>query len=248
MAFQTLEYVGSNSGSVSNSGSPAAISVSLTALTGGSGAAALEGDIVIAIVGDCSSTNVNTGVATAGYTELCNLYVSDSFDSNLIVEWKIMGATPDTTVLTDVGGTTDFASTCVVHVWRNVDQTTPIDATTTTATGGNTGDVNPPSITPVTTNAVVIACGTSGNSGGASITYSSIPGLSNTAQLQGEGPTIRDCLVGVGSVAWTSGAVDPSAWTITSDSTSWSYAAASIALRPAKIPNAVKSINGVSNV
>jgi hypothetical protein len=66
--------------------------------------------------------------------------------------YKFMTSTPDTTLtLTNLSG----QDHTVVTVWRNVDTTTPIDVTDTRAEA-TTGNPNPPAITTVTNNAMII--------------------------------------------------------------------------------------------
>ena len=66
--------------------------------------------------------------------------------------YKFMTSTPDTTLtLTNLSG----QDHTVVTVWRNVDTTTPMDVTDTRAEA-TTGNPNPPSITTVTNNAMII--------------------------------------------------------------------------------------------
>ena len=92
----TIEFVGRATASVTSS----AYNLSLTALTGGIASAPAEGDIVIVINTIVNTTNGNPGVGTAGYTEVADLYRSDSNDTNLSTNYKIMGASPDTVIYT----------------------------------------------------------------------------------------------------------------------------------------------------
>lgn len=223
-----LQYVGGASGT----GTGATYSVSLTSLTGGIGSSAAAGDIVIVVTGWASTTDDNPGVTTAGYTELADLYSNDTNDANLSVSYKLMGGTPDTSVTVSGPNSATNGGATVVHVWRGVHQTTPIDVTTTTASAQiNGANANAPAITPVTAGAVVIACG-----GGTGPTTQAAPsatpsGLFNQVAVNGDGST-RDFYAVVASAAWTSGALDPATWTAGTSSTSESWAAATVALRP----------------
>ena len=106
-------------GVASSTGASANFALSLTALQGGIGSAPIEGDLVIVTTGFGGTANLDPGVTTAGYTEEADLYGNDQTDdANLSVDWKIMGAVPDTTV-TCLGSTVSTnGAGCVVHVWR----------------------------------------------------------------------------------------------------------------------------------
>ena len=166
------------------------------------------------------------------YTELANLFSNDSEDTVLQVGYKVLSSLAAGDIEITIQGGTDStraAWAAAVHVWRGADTSTPIDVTTQTATFTNTGIPNPPAITPVTDNAVVIAVGAAGHNGGTDTFTSS--DLSNFLTVAGN--DTDDVSIGMGSFAWTSGAVDPAAfgWT-QSDSGSFSAAAVTLAIRP----------------
>jgi hypothetical protein len=224
-----LQYVGGAEGA----GTSAAFNVSLTALTGGAASAAAAGDLVIVSDGFVSIADGNPGVGTAGYTEIADLYKSDSNDANLSVNWKIMGGTPDTTVSCNGSGVSTNVSVCAVQVWRNVNQTTPLDVTSTTATAANTGVPNGPAITPVTSGAQVVTVG--GGTSDSAITDVTAPtgygNLVSANPASDPGLTFR---IGVASKAWSgSGAEDPAAWGGFDTSNVNSWAAVTLAIRPA---------------
>jgi len=211
----------------------ATLSASLTGLTGGSGSTAATGDIVIVIAQHNNNTNTPSPpvVSSSGYTNIASLFADDSNDSNTIVEWKIMGATPDTTVALTNMGLGGRGMSMAVHVWRGVDTTTPIDVTTTTATGTNTGQPNCPTITPTTSGAYVIACGgqSTGNNlhqmNAAPTGYSNFFGTTNSSAAFRANAALA-------SFAWSSGAEDPSTFGVAGDTTSSSWCAATVVLRP----------------
>lgn len=148
-----LQFVGGRAASGSSTQTP---SFSLTTLSGGLASSPSVGDIVIACITIANDTNRNLQCTTAGYTEVADLYGSstNTLDSQLGVYYKVLTAA-DTSVAFDLGIST--TSRCAIHVWRGVN-TTPLDATTTTAVNGN-GVADPPSITTTTANSVVIAIG-----------------------------------------------------------------------------------------
>jgi hypothetical protein len=196
-------------------------------LTGGISSTLAAGDVVVlAICLGSVSTALMT--APAGYTQLARFTASDNNDSILYVGYKIMGSTPDTTF--PIPSALDAANSqaATVFVWRGVDVVTPIDVTTTTATGTNARTPNPPAITPTTANSVVMAIGAAAHTGG-TLTFTS-SGLSGFRTI-GSNDTY-DCTIGTGYIDWTSGVVDPASFSIAT-TTSDSWTAVTLALRAA---------------
>lgn len=207
--------------------------ISLTDLTGGTGSSPSENDIVIvfyAIAYD--GTPPVLSVLTSGYTTIANIHANDTWDAGLLAAYKVMGSTPDTSVdVTFTGGTpSEDARTAVVFVFRNVSMTTPIDVTTQTATGINSTQPNPPSITPVTSGAVIVACGAGCHQDEDNKAYSSSD-LSPFLTIGTSG--YNTSTIGAGLKEWTSGAFNPAQFTYSgTTSTSSSWAAVTIAIRP----------------
>jgi hypothetical protein len=201
------------------------ITVSLASIAG-----IQQNDLVIVALSIGAVTDKSYRIS--GYTQIADLYSNDTFDANLQVGYKFMGATPDTSV-TITGGTgptvvTD-AYAIAIHVWRGIDTTTPLDVTTTTTTAIDTGIPNPPAITPTTANSVVLVAAGTGHNGGTD-TYTATE-LSNFLTVGGNDD--NDATVGMGSFAWVSGTFDPVAWTWSQTSnTSFATASCSVALRP----------------
>ncbi|MBI2030764.1 hypothetical protein HYT05_04020 [Candidatus Kaiserbacteria bacterium] len=222
----TLTYVGG----AEASGNSAAYNVSLTGLTGGIASAAAEGDLVIVSTGFVSTSNGNPGVGTAGYTELNDLYANDTRDANFSVNWKLMGVSPDTTVSCNGSGSASNGAVCVVHVWRGADQTTPFDVASTSATATNSAVPNSPSITPTTSGAIVISTGL-GTGSAVDNSVTAPTGYSNKVDISVDPSSAAT--VGISSKSWSSGAEDPAAWTTWTTSTSDSWAAMTLAIRPA---------------
>lgn len=197
-------------------------------LTGGLASSASEGDLVLVWFGTGSTLDRN--LVVSGYTEITELYSDDTYDANLVVAYKFMEVTPDNTfVLT--GGTlsTADAGAVVVQVFRGVDSIVPLDVVTTTATGASSVLANPPSITPSSAGAWVVAGGAGAHNAGTK-TYSS----SNLTNFRSVGADdTNDVTVGAGYHQWISGAFDPAAFTFSaSNSESYSWAAATLALHP----------------
>ncbi len=188
-------------------------------------------DAVLTYVGGVEISGSSNG--GGGWVELTDQIGADTRDANMSVSYKIMGATPDSSIPVNSAITTAFGSTSVVHIWRNVDQNNPIDVTTTTATAANSAVFDSPAITPVTAGAQVLSIGLStaaANAGDTDITAPS--GYGNQVDNNGNGST-ASVQAGIASKAWSgSGAENPAAWTNITTTTSDSWVAATVALRP----------------
>lgn len=245
-----LEYVGGKTAAVT--GSTATVTnVSLTDLSGGLASAPAAGDIVIVGYTVAATADRVIGVTTSGYTEVAELYANDTIDANLSVSWKIMGATPDTSVsVSATGGSTDGA-VVAIRVWRGADSTTPMDVTPTTATHLNTWTPDPPAITPVTSGAVIEVIG----AGAAGIDVSQMGAMSSsqlsnflTASPAPGGSAARSSGIGVGNFAWSSGSFNPNAFSVSgTSSTTYSAASVTLALRPAASGGGGLTATGVSS-
>jgi hypothetical protein len=202
----------------------------LTSLSGGLSTAPVTGDIVIACIAFNFPQDRNIQCTTSGYTEIADLYADSSNDSQLGVYFKVL-TSDETSVAFDIG-TTFAASSFAVHVWRGVDSTTPLDATTTTATGTSSGRPDAPAITTVTSNAVVIAVGANaGSTFSQALSSLTVPsGMENFYQST----VSSNRGIGIASTYRpTAGAYDPPAFGGGSSSSSNSFCAATLALRPA---------------
>ena len=205
-------------------------------LTGGSDVTPSSGDLVLISysIGTPSDLDFSARVSTSGYTLITELFSSDSDAINMAVYKKIMGATPDSSVA--VVGTESSTVGCAVNirVFRGVSSTNPLDITTATATGIDTGDVNPPAVTPITANNVIVVFGATGI-GGTPRTYttSSTAYLSNFTQRTASGSSFS-CITGSGYLTGQPSGIsyDPSIWAASLANTAYSWAAATIVLRP----------------
>ena len=237
----SLEYVGGTS----CTGTSATYSCSLTSLTGGSGSSPQEGDLVIVVTGWASTADGDPGVNTTGYTEVADLYGNDTRDANLSVNWKIMGSTPDTSVTVRGFNNAANGGATVIHVWRNANSTTPMDVTPTTATGKNGAYPDSPSITASTSGAYVLTVGL-GTGDTTPQTFTAPTGYGNAISVAGAGSTMSAIAV-IASKAWTSGAEDPGAWGGGESTTSDSWAAASLAIKPKILPADLSWVTGDVN-
>lgn len=233
-ASTSIQYVGGYVQAFA--GTAGNITITLTSLTGGLASSPAAGDLVIVYFGAGSLSDIN--LIVSGYTEIVELYSNDTYDTNLVVARKFMGATPDTSFTltipsgnTSPTGTLDNAGAVAVQVWRGVDSVTPLDVTQTTDAGTDTVLCDPPAITPTTSGAIIVSGGAGGHSRGPLATYSS---SDLTAFLSAAGNDGNDVTIGLGYRVWTSGSFNPAAFTFSAiDSASFSWAAVTLALRPA---------------
>jgi hypothetical protein len=224
-----ISYVGGRTDAFQ--GTSSARAISLTTLTGGSDSAPQAGDLVVLFYG--TGSNVTTGrtlsVSTADYQALTQQLGSDTYDTHFNVFYKRMGSTPDTSVTVSGTGSTADAGTVVIHVFRGVDETTPLDVSAVPASGNNSANANPPAITPTTSGAWIVAGGSAAHADGVD-TFTSTD-LSNFRTAGADDN--YDVTIGAGTAEWSSGAFDPAqfGWTGTA-STANSWAAYTLALRP----------------
>lgn len=210
-------------------------------LTGGVASSVAANDIVVAVfaVGATSDLTLSITDGTNPYTLLgTELYSNDNFDTNLRVAYKRMGGTPDTSITFGPTGATNNAGVIGVYVVRGIDTTTALDVAVTTGGSINSANANPPSITPVTIDAFIIAIGASAQDGTPSdMTNPDL--LSNFVAIVGTG--VNDVSVGIGNQKWTSGAFDPTAMNTSNSSAAHSWAAMTIALRPVQVASTFTS-------
>ncbi len=226
----TITYVGGKTGGGADASLP--LTVSLTDLTGGSDSAPAADDLVVVtlafgyggfpVVGsikNASSVDYTTNSAFGG----------DVRDCTCCVGYRLMPGTPETSVVLDSASSIS-KFTYTIHVYRGVSTSSPMDATATTVDSPNTMMANPPAITPVTFGAWIHVAGAAGVGAANVFTSSPLTAFLSTYQSGGDAS-----VVGAGYFAgWNYGAYDPAAFSsIASDSTDFSYAAVTLALRPA---------------
>lgn len=185
-------------------------------------------DVVYAGYGMGGAADANLSSVTAGYTELADLFSDDSRDAQLGVYRKVQGGTPDTTWVAAGDGSASSGLAGGVIVLRGVDTSTPEDAATTTATGANSGEPDPPSITTVTANAWVLAFGETGQDNAFSAGPSGYSNFISDAQLE----TNHACFGAATKLVASAGAENPGAFTHPDDNTSDAWCAVTVAVRP----------------
>lgn len=243
-----VSYLGQSSETLSDSAflgsktytytSSASQNVSLTDLKdeNGSNVTLAEGDYIVVTMERTSTSNLSSSTVSPttgqGYTIAgTDLYANDTYDCNFAVNYKRMGATPDTNVT--LPGTGGGGMSVTIFALRGIHASNPLDVAVTTATGTNSALPNPPSITPVTAGAQITVHG-----GGASEEVFTNPGDLDTATNRFRsagilGATSGMSATGVGIKSdWSSGAFDPATWGGTT-STNRSWCAMTIAWRPA---------------
>ena len=215
-----------------------------TGLTGGIGSSVQAGDLVVVsngLSGTSDATLTITDPSSVAYTIVgAELYSNDTFDANLRVAYKVMGGTPDASVnFSQSTGITD-GGIGMVSVFRGVDTSSPMDVAGVTATGINSALVDPGQITPVTAGAIVVVAGIAAHGLG-------LPnfGLTGLTSIDNQAHNLtNDLTTAMGYTSWTSGALNPAAWTLTGSTTTHSWAAVTMALRPLGVGGNIKVWNG----
>ena len=235
IAQAAVSYVGGQVGSFA--GKTSATTVTF-ALTNGSDSKPQAGDLVIVAysVGSDTSGDVALTIKNASSVDYTlagsELYQDDSYNSNLRVAYRFMPATPETTMVLSSTGSTRNAATYTIHVFRNVDSSTPLDVAAVTAGNINTRLADPGAILPTTSGAWIYvaggaACATGGNFTAAYLTDLRVTTSSDTV----------DSNIASGYVTWTSGTYNPAAFGGGgTDTTSDSWNAVTLALRPVVAP------------
>lgn len=214
-----VTLVGIVTGTAINGGD---VTLDLTALTGGSDSAPSLGDIVLVASAVGNNLNAANPATPSGWTNEVSISSDDSFDTALDVFYKIMGSTPDTSVICAGTGGADDATSATAFVFRGVNQGAPFASTTATSTGIGTAVPNPPSVT--VGGGMYVGIGAACHSRNADAFTSS--DLDNFTSQSGQ--DVYDIALGVGTSATVN---DPAAFTFTgSDSAAYSWCAATIAL------------------
>jgi hypothetical protein len=191
------------------------------------------GDLVVVTYCTGSTADRTLTITNAGgtpYTYLSDLYANDTYDANMRVGYRFMPSTPETSLVLSQTFNTADAGRYTIHVFRGVDPSTPIDVTSTTATGIDSRVVNPAAITPSTAGAFIYITGCGAGGTGGTYTASHL-----TSFLAGTTADTNDAFIGSGFyMGWTSGSYDGANFsgggtTTTSDS----WASTTVALRPA---------------
>jgi hypothetical protein len=230
-----LAYVG---GTVGTGTDPYNVSLNGT-LTGGLATSPATDDIVVVFAATHGTaqrnptvTGNNAGAYTGAHTAL---YSNDNWDTTLLAQYKVQGATPDTSLSVVGSSAANYGSTCVVQVWRGVDTGNPIAGTPTTVSGAaqSSAAMDPPALDPGVAGSIIIAGGAGAFAPAQTAGYTGLSGMSNVQTRYADGAGIDSSLI-VGSYAYAGVSYDPPLATggVQNNAAS-SWAAVTMALRPA---------------
>jgi len=224
-----IQYVGGKTLTITPS-SASNTTISLTDLTGSPSPALQLGDVVV-VSYVIASTGVETPNVTSNtYTTLASIFANDTNDTNLYVGYKIMGATPDTSVTVTPTKNVGNGGVVAIQAYRYCDSNFPIQQPANTATFTNTVRPTPPTITPWDNDSVAVIVGAGSHERG-NVSYTTT-GLTNFI-TSGSTDTSYDASIGMGFRVIQSGSYSPNRFGFSqSDSGTYSSAGASIALKP----------------
>lgn len=191
------------------------------------------GDIAIVAFASAATGDLIINATASGFTTIADLYANDTYDVNLWVGYKILTETLSQSINVICNtGSAAFGSAITAQIFRNINATTPEDVAATTLTQTNTGLPNPPSISPITPNSIIVVVGANGNIATTDNELLSNSSLTKVISIAGDGAN-GDVSISMGHVRWTGGVYDPPAFSFSSaDSTNNSAASVTIALRP----------------
>ena len=168
-----IEFVGYKSAAFAPTSSSSTQSLSLTGnlstAVGATGGTVQQDDLVIAsyIAGTLSTYSFTLSFNTSGYTNLFNIYANNTAGSGIsnqhLAGYKIMGSTPDTSVVFNQSANnyqTNWPTVIVASVFRYVDTSNPLDTSVSTQTTFNNTTPSFSSITTTTKNAMLYAMAT----------------------------------------------------------------------------------------
>ena len=201
----------------------------------------LENDYIIIsyVIATAGVNRTAAQMRPTGYTSIMNdIYANDDYDTNMLVSYKKMGSTPDTTVGIPASDSTSNGVACTIYAFRGVDVLNPNDRPTgsgaVVTTGINTGVANCSSCEPNTPGAWIMAQGAAAVAAGAVFTNPS--GMSTTTNHFRSATitsTTNQAVVGTAlKTDWASGSFDPAAFGGSSSATTGSWAAATVVLKP----------------
>lgn len=219
-----ITFVGGRSDSV------ASTTISLTGLTGGIDSEPQAGDVVVLAIAQGVDAGTVNNLSVSGYSNSVSQAVTSQSGDNLYVTlvYKVLTASDTEATVTNLD---PAQGSVVVHVWRYVDNTTPVDVTRTLNTTSNALPANP-TIVPNTFGAQILSIVAIGSDiTNRTWTNSSLDFVFSAAD---DSTTGNESHVGIGArpTKWAGSAYTPPAWT--TDDSDPTYASASItfALRP----------------
>jgi hypothetical protein len=225
--------------SVTYAGETGQQTISLTGLTNGVASSPASGDLVIVSIANAAAADrrASMSVDTADYVQVSELFANSTRDANLGVYYKVMGATPDTSVLASVGSGSADPKIVTVQVFRGFSAVTPLDVTSTTMTALNTTKPDPAAITPTTSGALIVVAAMATTGTGTTPAESAlidVPYLGDVTTIAHIHPSQPRAVSSVmGSVEWAGGTYDPAQMTCAATDAGNTVAAVTMALRPA---------------
>lgn len=206
--------------------------VSLSSLTGGISASVQTGDLILAAggVGSAADETLSITDGSSAYTLIgSELYANSTDDTNLRVAYKVATGSDTLTRLVS-GAASNKSAALIVFVFRGVDAS-PLDVAAVTATATGDADPDPPAITPQTAGAIIVVIGATGHSDGVQ-SFTTPSDLTNFVQVNSDDD--NDITLGIGlKTDWVSGEFNPAIFNHSSADSGSTWAAMSIALRPA---------------
>jgi hypothetical protein len=231
-----IQYVGGRG--AGRAGSTSTVNVAINSgLTGGIGAAAIAGDLVVVTVAVATQARNPSCAVTLPGTGWVNKTqqhtTSTTYDISVCTSYKIMPATPDTVVTIPSTGNIADGQGYRIMVFRGVD---PANVESVTATyAASQGVNNRPdgaAITPGHAGAWIVVGG--GGAAGTGTTLFTSGDLSGFVSYNGA--DTNDGTVGMGYYSgWSSGSWNPAVWGGGSVNAANSWGATTLALRPAAV-------------
>lgn len=227
-----LQFVGYSS----VSGNSTTLNLPTTGLTGGVGSSVQIGDLCIvgSIIPHTSDLDPGVTDTTFTWTEVADLYANDTHDANMSVAWARATVAAPANITVTGPSTASFSSGAILLVFRNQDETVPMDATPTTATGINDTTPDPPAITSVTQGAAIVTFGCAAYSDTATFQITGVPaGYTATVNLANTAGTSRDSTISAAYLMnQAPGTYNPGTFTTGGTDVDSSWAAVTLAIRP----------------
>lgn len=215
-----IEVVGSAIGSSTGA------TISLTLPTG-----IQAGDVCLLIGAAAVSSAAYSSFFTAtDFTLIGGSTGNDTYDIVFVARYKVMDG-GETTLDVTVG--MSRAACVAAYVLRGVNQSSIFDVDSVFASGINSGIADSPAITTITDGSLVVIGGASADNYSAPRTISAPDGFDNFVRTKQTATSYSSITLGVASAIHDAGTIDQDEWGGLNSSTSCSWAAVTIALRPA---------------
>lgn len=193
-----------------------------------------ENDLVIVFYETSAGSDSPMSTSSSGWTEITEMFRSGGTSTNFAAYYKVMSSSPDTSFVAVGDGGTNEGVIATAFAFRGVDPVTPFDVPFQSTSGTATGRPNPIAITPISPGAWIVVGGAGGAATGAAYTVpanlsSGTNHFRTTSVVEG-----NDGMLGVGfSSSWVSGSFDPDQFGGGTTGAGDSWAAITLALRPA---------------